>query len=187
MSYSNFNQPMGFHPSTQGGRTAAQLQPRPVAASRTPVGAAASADLAIGDCYALDANGNAYHAGADATIKGVVRGFRFAAQPSVMGGNGPVSVDYLPAASAGTVLGIEDPSTLFEVQADTFAVTNIGGSFKIGDTAPDATLRQSRQYINTGAGAGTQFKVVDIVPRPTDNNYGQYAKVLARLLTADLA
>lgn len=187
MALANVSRPMGFMPSTQGGRTAAQAIRRPVAASRSAVGAAASADLAIGDAYALDANGNAIHAGPDAVVRGVVRGFEMAANPSVMGGAGPVSIDYLLAANAGAILGIEDPSTLFEVQADTFATTNRGGNFNLADTAPDSTLRQSRQTINIGGGAGVQFKVIDIVNSPADNATGTNARVLCRLLQAELA
>src|SRR5215472_10314061 len=118
MAFANANRPNGFDPSRSNGKTQLVSKPRPVAASRTPVGAAASADLAIGDAYALDANGNAYHAGSDATVRGIVRGFRFQASGAVMGGQGPVSIDFLPAANAGTIEGIEDPSAEFEVQAD---------------------------------------------------------------------
>jgi len=187
VAYANVNRPMGFEPSIQGGRVYPETVTRPVLSGRSPVGAAASADLAIGDAYALDANGNAYHAGADATIRGVVRGFRFQADGRVMGGAGPVSIDYLPAATAGFVIGIEDPSTQFEAQTDTFAASNRGGSFNITDAAPDSTLRQSRQSISIGGGAGTQFRVIDIVNRPTDNALGAFARVLCRLLTPQLA
>src|SRR5215472_15774291 len=177
MAFANANRPNGFDPSRSNGKTQLVSKPRPVAASRTPVGAAATADLAIGDAYALDANGNAYHAGADATVRGIVRGFRFQAIAGVMNGQGPISVDYLPAASPGVVLGIEDPSVLFEVQTDTFAVTNRGALFNLLDAADDPLWRQSRQSINVGGGAGTQFRAIDIVERPTDNAIGANARI----------
>ena len=104
-----------------------------------------------------------------------------------MGGQGPVSIDYLPAATAGVVLGIEDPSTMFEVQTDTFASGNRGGNFNLADTAPDPVLRQSRQTLSIGGGIGTQFKAIDIVNRPTDNALGQYARVAVRLIQTELA
>lgn len=187
MALPNVNRPTGFDPVQLMGETAPELIPRPVLASRTPVGAAVSADLAIGDAYGIDANGNAYHAGADANVRGIVRGFRMQADSRVMGGGGPVSIDYLAAASAGTVLGIEDPAVLFEAQSDTFAVTNIGQPFNLADAAPDPTLRQSRQTINIGGGAGTQFRAIDIVRKPTDNAYGANARVRVRLLQSWLS
>ena len=187
MGYPNVFRPLGFHPYTQGGRTNPQTVERPVAAARVAVGAASSAILSVGDAYALDANGNAYHAGADAVVRGIVIGFRLMAQPSIMGGAGPISVDQLVAASAGWIIGIEDPSALFEVQSDTFAVTNIGGSFPLLDAADDTSLRQSRQSMNIGGGAGTQFKAIDIKNSPADNAYGANAVILVRLLQSELA
>lgn len=187
MAFANANRPNGFDPGRQGGKTAAVEVARPVAASRSVVGAAASADLAIGDAYGLDANGNAYHVGADGNVRGIVRGFRWAASPAVMGGAGPVSIDYLPAANAGTILGIEDPSTEFEVQTDTCAASNIGGLFNMTDAAPDSTLRQARSSLNVGGGAGTQFRITRLVDRPTDNAFGTFARVYVRLNQALMA
>ena len=187
MGYPNVFRPLGFHPYKQGGRTNPQTVERPVAASRSAVGAAASAILSVGDAYALDANGNAIHAGADAVVRGIVTGFRLQAVPSVMGGAGPVSQDQLVASDAGWVIGIEDPSAWFEVQADTFATTNIGGSFDLLDAADDTTLRQSRQSLNVGVGAGLQFKAIGIKNSPADNAVGANAVVIVRLLQSELA
>jgi hypothetical protein len=160
---------------------------RNVPAARAAVGAAASADIAIGDAYGIDANGNAFHAGADAVVRGVVVGFALLPVSNIMNGNGPISEDYLAAAVAGLVIGCEDPNATFEVWSDAvvgFLQANIGGKFNLFDVAPDSLFRQSRQYLNVNGGAGTQFVANDKINSPADNVYGPSCRVQVSLATA---
>jgi hypothetical protein len=160
---------------------------RPVVQPRTPVGAAASADIAIGDAYALDANGNAYHAGADAVVKGICTGFELQAITTIMNGNGPISIDYATSATAASLIGCEDSNVLFEVWANTAAQNNVGGTFNLLDAAPDPTFAQSRQQLNVSGGAGAQFKLVKLLQSPADNVAGancRVAVVMAQVIMA---
>jgi hypothetical protein len=183
MGYSNVSRPMGFTPNLPVGKTNASVQPRPIAATRTASsGGNASTDIAIGDAYSIDVNGNAYRAGPNDSVRGIVIGFRFLAISTIMNGNGPVSQDYSPAGSVSELLGIEDAQVEFFVQADTFAVTNNGGEFNLADAAPDSTLSQSRQTLNVGGGIGTQFRAQEIDQSFADNNYGANARVVVRML-----
>lgn len=188
MAYSNTSKPNGFLASEESvGHP--HVVPRPVANVRPAnAGGNASTDLAIGDAYALDANGNAYRAGPNDVVRGVVIGFDFAANPAVMNANGPLSVDYITGAPASgswpNVLGIEDNKCIFEVQADTFAAANQLGSFNLADAAPDALFRISQQKINIAGGAGTQFKAIGLKPSPADNAYGANARILVEMLQA---
>jgi len=160
---------------------------RPVPASRTAIGAAASADIAIGDAYAVDANGNAYHSGADGTVRGICTGFELQAIATVMNGQGPISIDYATAATACSLIGCEDPNVMFEVWADTAAQSNVGGLFNLLDAAPDALFAQSRQKLNVGGGAGTQFRLMKILQSPADNATGANARVAVALAQTYLA
>lgn len=183
MGYSNVSRPMGFKLLRQQGKANAAAIPRPLPAVRTAAGGGnASKDVAIGDAYAIDVNGNAYRAGPNDTVRGIVIGFRFLANPSVMSGAGPVSEDYSANGNADTIIGIESGVEFFEVQADTFAAANIGMKVNLADAAPDSTLAQSRQTVNVGGGAGTQFQIEDIVPSLADNAYGTNARVYVRML-----
>jgi len=160
---------------------------RPTPASRTPVGAAASADLAIGDAYALDANGNAYHAGADATVRGIVTGFELQAIAGVMNAQGPLSIDYASAATAASVIGCEDVTTEFECWSDNTigaVQSNVLGLFNLGDAAPDANFAQSRQFLNVNGGAGTQFRIIKLLQSPADNAPGPACRVVVKVAQA---
>src|SRR6266849_138600 len=183
MGYANVSRPMGFKLLRQQGKANAAPVPRPVPAVRTPSGGGnASRDLAIGDAYAIDANGNAFRAGPNDTVRGIVHGFRFVSISTIQNSNAPISEDYSANGAVDTILGIESGIEFFEVQADTFAASNIGGKFNLTDAAPDSTLSQSRQAIKVGGGAGTQFQAEDIVPSLADNAYGTNARIYVRLL-----
>jgi hypothetical protein len=185
MGYSNVSRPMGFTPLKPMGKENASVVPRPIPAVRTvSAGGNASRDIAIGDAYSLDANGNAYRAGPNDAVRGIVIGIRFVASTLVMGGQGPVSEDYSANGAIDVLLGCEDNYVDFMVQADTFAATNINGQFNLADAAPDSTLSQSRQTLNVGSGAGIQFKAQDIVQSFADNAYGTNARVIVRMLQA---
>lgn len=193
MGYSNTFRPMGFSPYLGGGKGASPTVPRPVAAARhVSAGGNASTDLAVGDAYTLDANGNAYRAGPNDTVRGIVCGFRFLGNANVMSGQGPISLDYISGAfgQVGTttvayILGNEDPSALWSVaiqSADSFTAANVGMKVNLVDAAPDATYGQSRQTINISGGAGAQFEATDIAQMPADNAYGTNAQIVVRML-----
>lgn len=174
MALANVNAPRGFTLLRTGGKT------DPVRRERTATGA-----LAMGDAYKLDANGNATRvsSGSD-VVKGIVEGFvlqGLAASPS-----GPESIDYLASTETGSIIGIEDPTAEFVVQATTFASSDIGKNADISDSAPNAALRRSRQQVDGGSlGSGDQVKVLGLLDSPADNAFGSYAKVVVKLLQAD--
>lgn len=185
MPLANVNSPMGFR--LLDFLSAVSTRQRNVPAARVVVGAALSADIAIGDAYGIDANGNAFHAGPDAIVRGVVVGFALQPVSTIMNGNGPISIDYLAAAGAGLVIGCEDPNARFEVWSDAvvgFVQANIGAKFNLGDAAPDSLFRQSRQFLNVNGGPGTQFTAIDKINSPADNAFGASCRVQVQLATA---
>lgn len=182
MPLDNVNAPNGF--ITLASYEPDKVVQRHVAANRAVVGAAASAALAIGDACGIDANGYAFHAGADVAVRGIVVGFVLAPIPTIMNSQGPISQDYLPATDAGDVLLIEDPNVEFLVYTDLFARTDEGGLFNLQDGAPNALFRQSIQALDVSAGAGTQFKALRLDNSPADNAYGNYARAVVKLAQA---
>lgn len=186
MAYANVSRPMGFIPYAPAGKRAGVVVTRPTPNTRHASGGGnASTDLAKGDAYSLDANGAVYRAGPNDTVRGIVIGFFFQATPLVMGGGGPVSVDYITGTpSTGSwplVLGCEDTEAEFWCQFDNLTQALIGMNVNLVDAAPDATLRQSRQTITTGAG-GAQFRVMGLVNSPADNAFGTNARGVVRLI-----
>jgi hypothetical protein len=174
MAYDNVDAPFGFRFYSEAGKDYPNLVPRPVAASRTD-------PIAVGDPYTIGTDGFAIKAVAGA-VHGIVAGFDFA--PKTAGQ--PESQDYLPAADAGTILGIEDPNVHFEAQITTVALADFDGSAcDIVGTDADATTRQSREELDGATiGSGAQFRLVRLVPRPVDNALGANAKVIVRMLQA---
>lgn len=184
MPLANVFAPMGFRLLDE--YSTVFIRQRTVIAARVPIGAAASADLAIGDAYAIDALGHAYHAGADAVIRGIVVGFALLPVSTIMNGNGPISEDYLAAAAAGIIEGCEDGNASFEAWSDNtvgFVEANNGGVFNLYDVAPDLLFRQSRQYLNVNGGVGTQFKALKAIASPADNSFGPACRVQVKLAT----
>jgi len=197
MPLANAFRPMGFTPLDAGGRSNLIVRPRPVPTTRTSSsGGNASTDLAVGDAYAIDAAGNAYRAGPGDVVRGIVISFVLQANQTVMGGNGPVSIDYVTGtlSSAIMLLGIEDPTAAFSIQSNTFAASNIGSKVNLVDAAPDSTFRQSRQSVLVGT-VGMQFQCGDILGGPgtspsggnpamgsPNDAYGANAQITVRLL-----
>lgn len=184
MGYANVSRLMGFMPYLPAGKVYGFITQRNIPITPTTnTGGNGSLNLAIGDAYSLDASGNVYRSGPNDVVRGICIGFRFLANPSVMNGQGPVSIDfYTSGSAAATVLGCEDPTVMFSVQSDTFAASNIGGSYNLVDAAPDSTLRQSRQSISILGGVGTQFRVIDLVQDLAANATGANAVVYVSLL-----
>lgn len=184
MAYANQSNPDGFHPSQGDAIKSAKTMRRPVLSGRVATASATEVIISIGDAYTLDANGNAKHAGPNDVVFGIVHTIELAPVTSIMNSQGPVSQEQLQSTDAGAIIGIEDPVVLFEVQADTFAVANINGLFNLADALANALFRQSRQSLSVGGGAGVQFRALDIINRPTDNAYGNNARVLVKLAQA---
>lgn len=183
MPLANVFAPMGFR-LLDNLPTAPRMATYPTPAGRVIVGAAASADIAIGDACAIDATGNAYHSGADGTVRGVCIGFELAPIPTIMNGNGPISIDYMAAAFAGSVVLCIDPNATFECWSDNTigaVQANVGGTFNLGDAAPDQLFRQSRQFLNVNGGAGAQFKLIKLLASPADNSPGPACRVQVKL------
>lgn len=187
MPYANTSKPNGFVPYNRA-PGAANKVPRPVPAVRTAsTGGNASTDLALGDAYALDANGNAYRAGPGDVIRGVVVGFEFQASPLNPSDSAVNSTNYITGngnqtgtTQIASLIGIEDNACLFECQSDTFAASNTDGLFSIVDAAPDSFYRISQQKISVGGGAGIQVKTVALKLSPEDNAFGANARVIVQ-------
>ncbi len=187
MAYSNVFRALGFNPLFPVGRVTSNTVTRPTTVPRhAATGGNASLDLALYDAYALDNAGFAYRAGPSDVVRGIVIGFVFQASPLVMNGAGPVSVDYLTGTSTPfpSIIGVEDNGAEFNVQSDTLSQAQIGGAVNLLDAAPDPLFRQSRQSINVGGGAGTQFRIIALVNDPASNAFGTNARAVVRLLTA---
>ncbi len=191
MGYSNVFRPMGFSPYI-GARQSFIVVSRPVPAARQASGGGnASLDIAVGDAYGLDGNGNAFRAGPNDSVRGIVIGFRFLGNANVMSGQGPISLDYISGlfGQVGTttiayILGCEDPAALFSVNVasgNTFNASNVGTKANLTDAAPDSVYAQSRQTINA-TGGGAQFVIEDIAQIPADNAYGTNPLVVVRML-----
>ena len=172
MALANVDSPNGFRPYKWGGKGFVKRVRRVVASGR-------SKDLMVGDAYKLDSSGQASRATADDdVIRGIVETIDLAPKS----GEGPESQDYIPAADAGAIVGIEDPDVLFEVQSTTAAVTDIGKDVDISDADGNTTLAQSRQQVlGSSLGSGDQFRFMEPIDRP-DNSYGAFCRIAVRLL-----
>jgi len=184
MAYANIFSNDGFHIVGQDSIKSPIIRPRLVLAGRPKTASATEIVLAPGDPYTLDANGYAMHAGPNDRVYGIVALIELAAITSIMNGQGPVSQEVLLQTDMGQIQGMEDPRVDLEVQTDTFATANEGGLFNLVDALYSSLFRQSRVSLGTAQGAGTQFRAVDIVNRPTDNAYGQYARIICKLAQA---
>lgn len=160
------NSPTGFRLWQPGGQGNAQRRRRPVLANRAK-------DLMVGDAYVLDAGGNASRltaAADDGAPIGIVEGIDL--NPIGASPQGPVSQDYIPAAEAGAIIGIEDDQAVFEVMdADALgfvAATDTGKDAAILDADGSQQFRRSRQSIVTDA-VNKQFYIIGLVPSPADN------------------
>ena len=181
MALANVDSPIGFYPYALNANREAFRIRRDVAASR-------SLPVMIGDAYALTANtNNAFTAegteGTPSDVRGIVEGIELNPLPG--SAEGPVSQDYITAADAGAIIGIEDSQQMFRVQATTFANTNLDMRADLVNNTPSLTLRQSRQELDGGtlhASNDLEFLVLDIIPAVGIwNTYGAQAKVMCQL------
>lgn len=180
----NVDSPIGFYLFQPAGTREPFRRRRTVAADRTN-------PLFIGDAYELTANtNNAYQAdgteGTPGTVRGIVEGIELAPLPASP--QGPVSQDYIIAADAGEIIGIEDAEATFKVQITTFANTDIDKRADLVNAVSrgNVALRQSRQELDGAtlhASNDLEFLVLDITNRGAgiDNDYGANAKVMCQL------
>jgi hypothetical protein len=109
------------------------------------------------------------------------------ALPGAAIAEGPMTYDYVPANTGLNIIGIEDADAEFECTSTTaLAITayDAGAIVGIEDTAPDTTLRQSRQGI--GAIGIDGFILVRPVDRTGNDSYAQYARVVVKLRPVNL-
>lgn len=179
MALPNVQAPRGFLPYRFGGKAVPKRTVRVVDAG--------SEDLAPGDAYTKDVAGMAFRAAAGDTVHGIVEGIVVNPLPSSP--QGPVSQDYIKKGDGGSIIGIEDADAEFRVQCGTgFDVTTmIGRLCSHVDAAPNTTLAQSRQYLDTAGAAGTNFLLLEMDDDPASNSDGNYAWVIVRLLKTDQA
>jgi len=132
-------------------------------------------DLMVGDAYKDAGDGTVVRATANNdTILGIVEGIKV--NPIAASPQGPVSQDYIPAADAGEIIGIEDKDAEYMVQIDDSTGEAPGTAVGLVDADGSQLFRQSRQTVAT---AGTQFTVTEI-PLRADNQAGLLAKIIVR-------
>lgn len=84
-----------------------------------------------------------------------------------------------PADTAATkikCLVLDDPDTVFTIQASTFATANIGVAYDLDVTAGTAAIGLSKTFLNVAGTTGAAYKVLRKVDRE-DNETGAYAEV----------
>lgn len=132
-----------------------------------------------GDAYIIQATGTITRAtAATDTVSGIV-------EAVVMKGvnEGPVSYDYVPAATTMEVIGIEDPEAEFECTASVaLAITDYDAAARVAltDTTGQTSPAQSRQAIGAINGSGP-FSLIAPVDRVNNDKYAQYARVIVRI------
>lgn len=161
MPLANVQAPVGFLLFKNTGLMSVVRTIRPVAGNR-------NLPLFVGDAYTLDGAGDAFQAigteGSPGVINGIVEAIVL--NPINASPQGPVSQDYLPPTEVGAIIGIEDRRAMFAVQSTSFNnPTQIGLVADLTNAVPgDVLLRQSRQGLDGASiGAGTQFRIVDVV------------------------
>jgi hypothetical protein len=169
MSLANVAAPRGFILHGQGGATGVHRVRRRAASGR-------SKDLMPGDAYTILSDGTVRRAVTGGEPNGIVEGIELNSPNS-----GVESSDYIAAADAGYLIGIEDPLALFRVQtSDDFEETNGGDLFDVVDADGSQTLAQSRQKVGNG-GSGQDFRAVELLQDTAANAYGTNAWLIVRL------
>jgi hypothetical protein len=141
-----------------------------------------TANLYIGDSVII--NGSADTNGVPSVIKatagtsnritGVITGW--VPNPSI------VANGYRVTATAAYAIVEDDPNVMYEVQATTAAVTDVGANINLA-AATGSRLTQSATYANgaqIGTGATYQLRILGFAQRP-DSETGAYAKLLVRI------
>jgi hypothetical protein len=180
---SNTDKRNGFQPLTSAGiQTRRNIRTVTVAGNPTT-------DLAPGDAYIINADGTISRStGVHDAVAGVVEAIELEAVNAPFANQGPISYQYLPAATAGRVIGIEDFNMEFVAVAHTaLALSDYdeGARVALLDQAPDTTLAQSRQAVD-GIDASGPFKLVRPLDQVNNDQFAQYAKVVVRLVPANI-
>lgn len=135
--------------------------------------------LGPGDAYTIAADGTVIKAtSATATVNGIV-------EAVVLKGinEGPVSFQFLPAATLGQVIGIEDPDAEFECTASSVLVLadyDSGARVALAAGTFDQTLSISRDAIGAINGSGP-FNLVQPVDRVNNDQFLVFARVVVRI------
>jgi hypothetical protein len=172
----NSNAPFGLRPLRH--RTGANF-----VANQYAIASAYDTDIFMGDVVELVSTSNNIEKPAAGNVDnlGVFAGCRY-----VNSSGKPVWGRYWPADTVASDIEAyvwDDPWIIFEAQADTLAVTDIGALADINLGTGVAATGISGAYIDVGAGTGTTGKTfrIERLSRGTDqdqnNAVGAYAKV----------
>lgn len=172
----NVNAPFGLKPVKDGNN-----RPYSGGGNTYYIGTGETANLYIGDPVILsgtaDANGVPAvikaTAGTSNRITGVITGW--VPNPSI------VANGYRVTATAAYAIVEDDPNVIYEVQASTAAVTDVGANINLA-AATGSRLTQSATYANGSQIATTntyQLRILGFSQRP-DSETGAYAKLLVR-------
>ena len=176
----NVDRPSGLRPigSLDGSPYNGPVRHRPVDSSNGTA-------IFVGDAVILEDDGNVAPASAGGNILGVCVGV--VVDRAVAATEHP---GYLPASTAGTILVVEGPDVLFEIQEDDVdgtALTRaaIGSNADILATAGSTTTGVSaheldRSTITDDSPATATLRIIELVDRD-DNEVGDYAKWIVRI------
>lgn len=170
----NTDAPIGFRLIMTGGH-------EPIRKQRA-VDSSNATTLAPGDAYTIEADGNVTRCDGNTAPNGICEGIALQGIDE-----GPMSRQYLPAGVAGNIIGIEDSTAMFEVQTEAVisqADLDAGAMVDVVDAAANATLGQSRQEV--GDVGGAQLKVIGHVDRPNNDPTAVDAKIIVKLLEANV-
>lgn len=170
----NSDAPMGFELFRDGGHEAIRR--------KRVVDVDNAAPLAPGDAYTIEADGNITRCNGSTQPNGIVEGLELQGVDE-----GPVSRAYLPALTAGTIIGIEDASCTFRVQTNAAIIAtefDAGALVDVVDAAPHVLLAQSRQEV--GDVGGSQLRLVSVIDTPLNEPYIINAKVEVALVPANV-
>jgi len=145
----NLDNPHGFT-LYRSGQSEPTRRVRPAPANRSP-----SAAIFIGDAYTL-VSGNATAATATpSVINGIVEAIELNPIPAYP--QGPTSQDYIVAAEAGAIIGIEDNSAEFNVQCAGIYTDALGGSYTdLSAVTGNVPLRRSGMTVILPDGTATR-------------------------------
>lgn len=174
---SNVDTRNGFNLATSGGSAGPRRQRRFVDSANTLT-------LMSGDAYTIEADGNIARVN-NGTLPPC--GIMEAVDLPLAGiAQGPMTYDYVPAGVGLYIIGIEDVLAEFEATAATALaaiVYDTGAKVDITDTTGSTTLHQSLQA--TGA-IGDQLSLVRPVDRVNNDPYAQYARIIVKLIPANV-
>lgn len=164
----NADRPNGLHPVRH-------LMGSPIVANEYSVDSSNATAIFPGDVVIMEADGKIapYTGTGGGNVLGVMAGLKDV--------SGNLSLQYLAASTAGTVLVYDDPYIIFEAQEDdggtALAATSVGANVDLLATAGSTTTQNSRHELDRSTIATTtaQCRLLRLVPR-VDNAYGDWAR-----------